>query len=306
MAIEAYAAAEQAVEDTLAKCQAVADRVDDGLLRPLEAVGWVNELMLDLLGILDDAFTSSPDPRDDTNGLVRCARQALEDVVGVLEDHPSIPLRTADTVRSTIGSVESRLAHADEVVRLVAVVISWEHATPALAPLRVRRQALDALDDATQMRLQGGFVTRMVRAGLRALGPRWAVNLAAHYLDQHVTDREYWGLVIMALDELSAWSAATELHGIPEEFQRRAVSSLIEVAGHPELTEWAINRVPLHRLSTADRRELSGLLLDRYEVMPTDWISDIQEDATEALEVAYLRALEQAALSWPGAPGRAL
>lgn len=306
MAIEEYAAAERSLMETIEKCQTVMGHVDNGLLRPDEAEGWVNELLLDLLGSLDDAFTSSPDPRDDTSGLLARIRGTLEALAGLLEDHPTIPTRTSDTVRRTLWSVESRVAHADDVIRMVAGVNSWEQATPALAPLRVRRQALETLDEATRLRLKGRFLTRMVRAGLRAFGPRWAVNLATHFLDRHLTDRDFWGLVMVAMDELAAWAAATELQGIPPEFQRRAISALIEIAGHPELTEWAVIRVPLHRLSLVDRRELGELLVDRYEVMPTGWISDVQADGTEALEVAYLRVLDQAAVSWPGAVGRAL
>lgn len=306
MAIEEYAAAEQALKATIENCKDLMVRLDNGLLGPERVEGWVNELLLNLLGTIDDAFTSAPDPREDTSGLVARTRAALEEVASMLDDRPTVPGPTADTVRSGIRFIEKRVAHADDVVEMVGVVISWEQAPPVLAPLRVRRQALEELDRAFRMRLQGGFLTRMTRAGMGAFGPRWAVNLAAHYLDQYLTDREYWDLVLAAMDELSAWAAATQLHGVPPEFQRRAISALLEIAGHPELTEWGINRVPLHRLSLADRRELAELLSDRYAVMPINWVSDAQDDGTEALEVAYMRALEQTATSWPGAVGRAL
>ncbi len=306
MAIEQYAAAEQSLREIMEKCQDVMGQFDNGLLGPDRVEGWVNELLLDLLATIDDAFTSAPDPRDDTSGLVLRTRAALEEVASMLDARPTIPSRTSDTVRRSIRFIESRMEHADDVVRTVAVVISWETASPVLAPLRVRSQALEALDDATRMAPQGGFLTRMVRAGMRAFGPRWAVNLAEHYLDRHLTDREYWDLVLVAMDELSAWAAATDLHGVPEEFQRRAISALIEIAGHPELTEWAVNRVPLHRLSLSDRRELAELLADRYDMMPIDWVSDAEADGTQAIEVAYLRALERTSAGWPGAAERSL
>lgn len=191
------------------------------------------------------------------------------------------------------------------MVRLVATAISWEETTPALAPLRVRRHAIQTLEQTAQMSLQGSFMARMVHAGLRAFGPRWAVDLAATYLERHLSDSSYWDLVLAAMDELAAWAAATDLHGIPPEFQRRAISALIEIAGHPELTQWAVSRIPLHRVSMADRRDLSELLSDRYEVMPLDWVSDTQEEGTLTIEVTYLRALEQAQASWPGDPRRA-
>ena len=194
---------------------------------------------------------------------------------------------------------------ADNAVRMARGVISWEHVTSASSPFRAARHALKGFEEALRMTLQGGFLARMVRAGMRAFGPRWAVNLAAHYLDQHLTDRSYWDLVLVAMDELSAWAAATDLHGIPDEFQRRAISVLIEIAGHPDLTEWAVSRIPMHRLSRADRRELSELLADRYQVMPIDWVTDTQEDGTVAIEVAYLQSLERTVASWPGAAERA-
>jgi hypothetical protein len=305
MAIEEYAAAEQALGEAIKRCQTTLGRVDSGLVRPDEAASWVNEYMLELVAFVDDAFTSAPDPRDNPSGLVAHTLQRLEEIAALLDNHPAIPTGTSHAALRTSWFIESRVAQADEVVRMIVVVISWEQATPALAPLRVRRQALASLDEATQMVLKGGFLARMVRAGMRAFGPRWAVNLAAHYLDQHLTDRSYWDLVLVAMDEISAWAAATDLHGIPDEFQRRAISALIEIAGHPDLTEWAVSRIPMHRLSQADRRELGELLADRYEVMPIDWVSDTQEDGTVAIEVAYLQSLERTVASWPGAAERA-
>lgn len=305
MAIELYEAAELALRDTVERCRAVLGRVNDGLVRPDEAEGWINEHLLDLLGALDDAFTSAPDPRDDPRGLVERAEQALDDLEELFEASPGMLVRDSLGVRGSRAFLRARVAHADQVVRMVAVVGSWEDTTPALAPLRMRRQAIETFEQAAQLNLRGGFLTRLVRAGLRAFGPRWAVDLAVNYLDRHLVDHDHWDLVLAAMDELAAWAAATELHGIPAEFQRRAVSALIEIAGHPELTQWAVCRVPLHRISMSDRHELSELLADRYEVMPLGWTSESHEEGTVALEVTYLLALEKAASTWPGAAGTA-
>jgi hypothetical protein len=304
LAIEVYEAAELAVTETVGKCRAVLEHLSNGLITPEEAEGWVNELVLSMLEALDDAFTSSPDPRDDPGGLVHRAGEAANEIERLFDEHPGLLLRTPSGVAGARGFLASRVDHADEVVRLVAVIAAWEDTAPALAPLRVRRRATETLDQAARMRLRGGVLERMVRAGVRAFGPRWTVNLAGTYLDRHVEDEAYWGLVLVAMDELSAWAAATELHGVPPEFQRRAISALIEIAGHPELTQWAVSRIPLHRVTRADRRELAELLQDWYEVMPVDWISEAQQDGTVSIEVTYLRALEEADASWPGDPRR--
>lgn len=305
MAIEQYEAAELALLNAMDGCREVFARVDGGLVSPDHAEGSVNEYLLGLLEALDDAFTSTPDPRDDPRAMVARTEQSLDDLAQLFDTRPDLALRDSPGVSGARGFLRSRIAQADQIVQLLAVVVSWEQATPALAPLRVRRHAIETLELATQLTLQGGFLTRMVHAGLHAFGPRWAIDLAARYLDRHLVDREFWNLLLVAMDELAAWAAATQLHGIPDEFRRRSISALIEIAGHPELTEWAIIRVPLHRLTQPDRRELGGLLADRYEVMPIDWVSDAQEDATAAVEVAYLKTLEHTVVTWPGAVGRA-
>jgi hypothetical protein len=299
VAIEQYAVAEQAPQETIEKCQTVMGQFDGGLLGPDQVEAWVNELLLDLLAAVDNAFTSAPAPRDNNSGLVARTRAALEDIAGMLDDRAAIPSLTSDAVRRAHWFIESRVGHADDVIRMVVVVISREQATPVLAPLRVRQKAVEALNEAIRMQPLGGCMTRMVRAGMGAF-------IAEHHLDRHLTDRAVWDLVLIAMDEVSAWAAAPDPHGVPEEFRPRASSALIEIAGHPEVTKWAVTRVPLHRLFLSDRREPEELLADRYEVMPIDWVSDAAVDGTQAIEVAYLRALEETSAGWPGSAGRAL
>ncbi len=301
MAIEQFEAAESQASTIVEWCLEVLRHLDNGLITPEEAEIGVDERVTHLLGALDEVFTSSPDPRDDLAGLVLRTQAAIGEVERLFDEHPGT-LRTPPCVWRVRGFLESRAHQADEVVRLAAVIAAWEDADPALAPRRRRLQAVQTLDQAAQLHLKGSVLKRMVRAGLHAFGPRWAVDLAASYLDHHMADKSYWELVLGAMDELAAWASATELYGIPSAFQRRAISALIEIAGYPELTQWAVSRVPLHRLTGTDRRELAELLSDWYSVMPIDWISEPQKDGTLAIEVTYLRALEGAATSWPGDP----
>lgn len=245
---------------------------------------------LRLLQSVDEALTSSPDPRDDLLALVESADQSLARA-GRLPGHEQDATRWRQWLRA-------REAKSAEVFRLMAVKAAWDDLEPTLAPLRVRRAALAEIRSVEKTLTLGNLGQRMMRSGMRAFGPRLVKNWADMFLEGDRASKWLWDVLRTGLDELGAWGAATE--GVSKDFSNRAVLMLIEIAGHPELAAWAMPRVPLHRLDRVGRRELAELWSDRTETMAVDWIDEQQVIASQAVEVVYLRSLDLMEGTWPG------
>lgn len=288
-----------ALSDRLRKCRQL---YEDGLITAAELGAQFNYSLNRLAVSLDAALMSAPDPRVDLIVLVEGALRIADLVKSLAEVNNRTVVDKVSAGAEYLRSwVRRRVAFAEESVRMLATVSAWESMEPHLASPRLREAAVATLTASWLTGALEQFQARAVRAAMGALGPRLVVDLAEEYLTHHVNSLPRWGQLLVAMDELAAWAAATDSLGVPDVFRTRSVATLIELAGHPELTEWATMRLPLHRLSQADCRELAQLLADRGEVMPIDWISEPDQWATQAVEVAYLRSLDRARATWPGA-----
>lgn len=290
MAVAAFSAAIAAINSI----QRSPELIDDELLAESERADRLVEELHATADPLVRALMSTPDPKDDRQGLLRAAHAA------------------ADWVDSkTAGGSDQRVEryrqwliglreHAADLLRVRQSYLEWSAAQPGMAPWPVRSAAVTTLALGRRAGLTAAFNADAVTAAMRALGPRLLLTLAEDFLSVP-PDRAAWAQLLIAMDEVACWAGATAGHGVPTEFTESACGVLLEVAGHPELAHWAITRLPVHRLSRANREELAGLLAARAELMPFDWLAESDQLATTTVEVAYLRTLDAvAAEAWPG------
>lgn len=298
MAEDAYGAAMAAIEGIDSGLLRTWADYEAGLITTSEVRDGSVELLYATAEPLVAAIMAAPDPRDDFEALFRAARGAADRVEARLGGEPD---QRIDRFRRWLSGLVHR---ADDLLHVKSEVAGWADAQPRLAPLALRSAAVATLTRGRRAGTTPDFNAEAVTTAMRALGPRLLVTLAEDFLASDPPDRAAWDQLLVALDEVACWAAATAGHGVPFEFAERACAVLLEVAGHPELTHWAVARLPVHRLSRADRAELGVLLSDRAEVMPFDWIPEADQLATATVEVAYLRTLDAVGgQEWPGQRG---
>jgi hypothetical protein len=183
---------------------------------------------------------------------------------------------------------------------LVALVLTWE-AAPARRDARVVCfQEAERIAFAVDFGVSNDFLQRMVLAGLQAFGPQLVVALGHAYVREHRESRTFWDLVILALDEVAAWSAATERTSLPDGFQVGSTEALLDLADDKVLSMWVVPRLPLHRLTRDQLRRLGELIQHRDRPLPLDEVGDDAELCMGSLESSYLWALEATTTRWPG------
>ena len=300
MTIETNAAAFTAASDVVLTCAALVDRVAAGSMDADRVNRALTLHLARLMDVLDEAFTSAPDPRDNTDQLVRFVRRSFEEIAELLTTRPDLPRPDDTFLPSAIRWLDDRVEHAQDRGGLVATAAAWEESPPRLAGRFTCFEAAERIASAVDLGVRNGLLQRMALAGLQAFGPQLAVSLGHAYVREHRESRTFWDLVIVALDEVAAWAAATERTSLPEGFQVGSVEALLDLADHEVLSMWVVPRLPLHRLTREQLHRLGELIRERDRPRPIDEVGSDAELCTGSLEASYLWALEARTTRWPG------
>jgi hypothetical protein len=151
------------------------------------------------------------------------------------------------------------------------------------------------------------FRRRIITSAGRALGASLLRDVALASVRRDLDERPegvgplFGADALCAMDQLAGWAASTDPAlvsrtpgSLVEPRSVRARRALIELAGVPDLTPWALARLPFHRLDHIDREALRELVRIRDEVFPEAWVDDGDNWATIAVELSLLQALDAA------------
>lgn len=300
MTTETHKAAFAAASDLVLTCASLVDRAAAGSIDAERVNRALTLHLARLIDALDRALTSTADPRDNTDVLVRFVRGSLEEVAELLATRRDLPTPEQTFLPSATRWLDDRVDHAQDTAELVALVLAWEAAPARRAARVVCFQEAERIAFAVDLGVTNDLLQRMVLAGLQAFGPQLVVALGHAYVREHRESRTFWDLVVLALDEVAAWSAATERTLLPDGFQVGSLEALLDLADDKVLSMWVVPRLPLHRLTRDQLRRLGELIQHRDRPLPIDEVGDDGELCTGSLESSYLWALEAKTTRLPG------
>ncbi len=162
------------------------------------------------------------------------------------------------------------------------------------------KAAIELIDRAAADAVPYWLLQLLVVKGHAALGVRFLGDVCRHADRKGLDQPHRQQCCLVALDELAAIAASTSPQErgatrptIPSSIHKRARQELIELAGHPELTTLALERLPFHRLDSTDAGRLRTLLNQRLEIFQEGLVDDIDDWRTQCVELAFLRALDR-------------